>query len=160
MKIRIGVISDTHLGHVSSELKEIYDKYLADKDLILHAGDIVSMEIVDFLRKKELEAVHGNMDPLEVKNLLPRRKVIELGPYRLGLTHGGGPSDGLEDRIWAEFRDVDVVVYGHSHRAVNHVREGVLVFNPGTATGFSHSGIHSIGILELDDTIRGEIIPL
>jgi len=133
---------------------------LSDKDVILHAGDIVSTEIVDFLSRKEFHGVHGNMDPPEVKELLPSKKVIELGPYRLGLIHGWGPSAGLGDRIWSEFQRVDVIVYGHSHHAANHIREGVLLFNPGTATGFSSSGIHTIGVLELDDTIRGEIISL
>ena len=162
MKIKIGVISDTHLSGVTGEFKQIYDKFLSDKDLILHAGDIVSPEIVDFLNRKNFHGVHGNMDPLEVTEMLPAKKIVELGPYRLGLVHGGGSSAGLEDRIWSEFRshNVDIIVYGHSHHAVNHVREGVLFFNPGTATGFSSSGIHSIGVLELDDTIHGEIITL
>lgn len=160
MKMTIGVISDTHLGRVTREFEQIYDRYLSDKDLILHAGDITSTVIVDFLSRKDFHGVYGNMDPYDVRDMLPDKKVIELGPYRLGLIHGGGPATGLEERVWSEFQNVDVIVYGHSHKAVNHIREGVLVFNPGTATGFSSSGIHSIGILELDDTIHGEIIVL
>jgi putative phosphoesterase len=162
MNFKIGVISDTHLGGLTREFNRIYNEFLADKDLILHAGDIVSAEIVGFLERKNFHGVHGNMDPLEVKEMLPAKKILKLGPYRLGLAHGGGPSAGLEERICSEFRghDVDIIVYGHSHHAVNHVREGVLLFNPGTATGFSSSGIQSIGILELDDTIHGEIIRL
>ncbi|MBW1703875.1 MAG: metallophosphoesterase family protein [Deltaproteobacteria bacterium] len=160
MKMKIGVISDTHLGRVTREFEQIYDRYLSDKDLVLHAGDITSAVIVDFLRRKDFHGVYGNMDPYDVRDMLPDKKVIELGPYRLGLIHGGGPSAGLEERVWSEFQNVDVIVYGHSHKAVNHIRDGVLVFNPGTATGFSSSGIHSIGILELDDTIHGEIIRL
>ena len=53
---------------------------------------------------------------------------------------------------------MDVIIYGHSHRAVSHEREGVLFFNPGTATGFSSEDIHTIGVLELGDSIQGEII--
>jgi len=160
MTTKIGVISDTHLRRVTGEIKAIYEHYLADKDLILHAGDIVSMEIVDFLGSKDFLGVHGNMDPPEVRELLPRKRVIEVGSCRVGLIHGGGPSSGLEDRVWGEFQRVDAIVYGHSHRAANHLREGVLFFNPGTATGFSHANVHSIGILEIDDAIRGEIIIL
>ncbi len=55
---------------------------------------------------------------------------------------------------------MDVIVYGHSHHTANHLRDDVLLFNPGTATGFSSSGTHSIGVLELDSTIRGKIITL
>jgi uncharacterized protein len=160
MDLKIGVISDTHLRRVSKEFKGIFKTYLADKDLILHAGDIVSEEIIDFLDKGALHAVHGNMDPFEVQRRLPAKTIVEIGPYRIGLIHGWGPSAGLEDRIAAEFRGVDAVVYGHSHHAANHMRNGVLYFNPGTATGYASSGIHSVGILELGDTITGQIIPL
>jgi putative phosphoesterase len=61
--MKIGVLSDTHLNHVTNELKEIYDRYLSDTDLILHAGDIVSIEVVDFLSRNKFHGVHGNMDP-------------------------------------------------------------------------------------------------
>lgn len=157
---RIGVISDTHLRRVSKKFEEIYDKYLSDKDLILHAGDVLSPEILDFLSRKNFHGVHGNMDPFEVRNLLPSKKIIKIGSYRLGLIHGWGSSAGIEDRIWSQFRNVDAIVYGHSHKAANHVREGVLLFNPGTATGFSFTNTHTIGVLEVDDGIHGEIIRL
>ncbi len=160
MKMKIGVLSDTHLRRVSREFREIYDRYLFDKDVIMHAGDFVSTRVIDFLSSKSFHGVRGNMDTSEITRLLPGKKVIKLGPYRLGLIHGWGPSSGLEDRIWPEFEGVDVIVYGHSHHTANYVRDGVLLFNPGTATGFSSSGIHTIGVLELDDTIHGEIITL
>jgi putative phosphoesterase len=160
MKIKIGVLSDTHLRGINKGIRDIYDTYLSDMDLILHAGDIVSTEVVDFLSRKNFQGVYGNMDPLAVKRRLPGKEIIKLGDYRLGLIHGWGAAEGLEDRIINEFKAVDVIVYGHTHCAVNHVRENVLFFNPGTATGFSSSGIHSIGVLELDQTIHGEIITL
>jgi putative phosphoesterase len=160
MKMKIGVLSDTHLRRMTKGFREIYDKYLSDKDLILHAGDVVSIEIVNFLSRNSFHGVYGNMDPVELKERLSNKKIIKLGPYRIGLIHGWGASKGLEDRIWKEFQNVDIIVYGHTHHAASHMREGVLLFNPGTATGYSFSGIHTIGVLELDDTIRGEIISL
>ena len=129
-------------------------------DIIVHAGDIVSMEVVDFLSRKNLHAVHGNMDPADIKHYLPRKKVIQLEKFRIGLIHGGGASAGLEERVRGEFRDVDVIVYGHSHQAVNQMRMGVLMFNPGTATGYTYSGIHTLGLLKLDATVKGDVIPL
>jgi putative phosphoesterase len=90
--------------------------------------------------------------------MLPAKRVIEIGHYRLGLIHGWGFSAGLEARIRSEFNEVDVIIYGHSHQAVSHEREGVLFFNPGTATGFSSEGLHSIGVLELGNSIQGQII--
>ncbi len=158
--MKIGVLSDTHLRQLTKQFTEIYDEYLSDKDMILHAGDVVSPDIIDFLNAKNFHGVCGNMDPLEVKRVLPEKKVLKLGGYRLGLIHGWGRSDDLEDRILPLFNNMDVIVYGHSHIASNHVRDGVLFFNPGTATGYTASGTHSIGILELGEAVRGKIITL
>jgi len=160
METKIGVLSDTHLHRLTQDFRYMLDQFLGDVDLIFHAGDFVSAEIVEFLSRKNFHGVHGNMDPIEVKEALPEKKVIRLGPYRVGLIHGDGPSRGLEERIRAEFQNVDAIVYGHSHRAANYVKHGILFFNPGTATGFSFSRDHSIGILEVGETIRGEIIPI
>ncbi|MCF8084333.1 MAG: metallophosphatase family protein [Deltaproteobacteria bacterium] len=158
--MKIGVLSDTHLKEVTPEFTEIYDDYLADKDAIIHAGDVVSNAVIDFLARKPFYGVHGNMDPVEVKDRLPEKRIINLAGYTLGIVHGWGQPEGLEDRILPLFQDVDVLIYGHSHRGFNEMRGGVLLFNPGTATGFSFSGQHSIGVLDLDDMIRGEIIPI
>ncbi len=158
--MKIGVLSDTHLNRVTEGFKKIYDKYLSDKDLILHAGDVVSTDIVDFLSMKMFHGVCGNMDPSDVQGVLPSKKIIKIGSHRIGLIHGWGGHSDLEDRIRSEFREVDVIIYGHSHQAVSHKKNGILFFNPGTATGFSSSGLHSIGVLEVDKTIRGEIIEL
>ncbi len=154
------MLSDTHLRAVTRELKEISERRLADIDLVLHAGDVVSTEILDFLSKKKFHGVHGNMDPPEVRAALPGKMIVEVGPYRLGLIHGWGAAAGLENRIRPEFQDVDVIIYGHSHRPVNHLREGVLFFNPGTATGYSFEDRHTMGILEVGDAIHGEIVSL
>ena len=85
---------------------------------------------------------------------------MEVGHYRLGLIHGWGAASGLEERIRPLFPNVDVIIYGHSHIPANHVREGVLMFNPGTATGYSKNGSNSIGILEVSETVEGRIIPV
>ena len=158
--MKIGVLSDTHLYQITREFADIYHTYLSDADMIFHAGDVVSPDIVAFLEQNVFHGVQGNMDPLEVKALLPGKKIVEVGPHRLGIIHGWGSANGLEDRIFPLFPGVDVIIYGHTHMAANHVRDGVLFFNPGTATGFSASDDHSIGILEVGDTVQGRIIPI
>ena len=118
MGIRIGVVSDTHLKQVTEAFKEVFDKHLSDKDVILHAGDVVSAEVVDFLGTKDFHGVCGNMDPSEVKEILPVKKVVELGKYQLGLIHGWGSPFDLENRIWPECsrrgRDSSGQVHGGS----------------------------------------------
>ena len=161
MPTRIGVLSDTHLNRVTEDLAKIYDKYLADMDLILHAWDFVSPEIVEFfLARKDFHGVCGNMDPIDVREMLPEKKVLELGSFRIGLMHGWGSSQGLEMRLRPEFHNVDVIVYGHSHTPLNQIDNGILFFNPGTAAGYTLTQAHSIGILEISDTIEGRIIEI
>lgn len=156
--MKIGVISDTHLQRVSKELQEIFYRYLEDAEVILHAGDFVSYEIVSFLEQKDFHGVCGNMDPPEIKSILPYKRVLNLGEWKIGLIHGWGGPEGIEERIRGEFSDTDVIVYGHSHRAANHTMGGTLFFNPGAAMGFSTDGQHSIGLLTISDRIQGEII--
>lgn len=158
--MKIGVLSDTHLAKVTGELRQIYRQYLADKDYILHAGDYVSMEVVEFLDRGNFHGVYGNMDPIDVTKMLPEKMVLQLGSYRVGLIHGWGPSKGLSFRIQPKFQDVDVIVFGHAHEPMNQMRDGILFFNPGTAIGYRSSRSHTIGILELGKTVQGQIVPL
>lgn len=158
--MKIAILSDTHLKRVSETLEALFENHLSDKDLIVHAGDVVSLEIVDFLRQRPFHGVSGNMDPLDVQSVLPSKKIFEVEGHRFGLIHGWGPSGGLEERIQSQFTDVDVIIFGHSHHPLNRVKAGVLLFNPGTATGYSPEGVHSIGVLDVGESIRGEIITL
>lgn len=160
MAFTIGVISDTHLRQVTKEFERLYNEYLSDKDLIIHAGDIVCEDVIDFLSQKPLKAVCGNMDPFEVRKRLLPKQVIEIEGFRIGVIHGWGPSAGLEERIINEMPGVDVIVYGHSHYPANHIKQGVLMFNPGTATGYPSAGFNSIGILEIGNSVQGKIIKL
>lgn len=158
--VRIGVISDTHLKAVNSELVDIYEDYFFDVDMIFHAGDLVSVEVADYLSQKPLHVVQGNMDTMDVRERFPEKEIIEIDSFRLGLIHGWGSPFGIEGRIRSAFTNVHAIIYGHSHRPSNHVDKGVLFFNPGTATGFRIAGSNSIGILEITDHITGTIISL
>ncbi|MBN2060288.1 MAG: YfcE family phosphodiesterase [Deltaproteobacteria bacterium] len=156
--MKIGVLSDTHIIQVTGTLERIYKGYLEDMDMILHAGDFVSEEVVEYLNRGNFHGVQGNMDPVGVRGILPVKKTVRIGSYRLGLIHGWGGAEGIEDRIISEFADVDIIVYGHSHKSSSHFKNGIYFFNPGTAIGYHKFGTHTIGILEIDDDIQGEII--
>lgn len=158
--MKIGVISDTHLHEVNSELVDIYENYLSDVDMIVHAGDLVTLEIVDFISQKPIHVVQGNMDNMDIRERYPKKKIIEVNGFRLGLIHGWGSPFRIEKRIRSEFKDVHAIIYGHSHRPSNHIDKGIIFFNPGTATGFRISGSNSIGILDIGETIKGTIITL
>jgi uncharacterized protein len=160
MSMRIGVLSDTHIHRVSRDFRDLLDHHFSQVDVLFHAGDYTSPVVVEFLSSKNFHGVYGNMDPLGIRAVLPEKKIVELGGFRFGLIHGWGSSAGLEEKVLGQFTDVDVIVYGHSHKPMNDVVQGVLLFNPGTASGYSSYGVHSIGILECGDMVKGEIIDL
>ena len=157
---RLGVIADTHLASPDATLERIVRQYFSDVDMILHLGDYVNYAVAAYLiGNKKLIGVAGNMDPPEIRNAFPFKHVLELGNFRIGLIHGWGAPFGLERKIWKEFGDVHAVVYGHTHKAVNHRKHGVLFFNPGSARA-SFFGEPTVGILLVENTIQGEIIHL
>ncbi|HUU41336.1 MAG TPA: metallophosphoesterase family protein [Desulfatiglandales bacterium] len=158
--MKIGVISDTHLKDVNSRLMDIYRDYFSGVDMIIHAGDLVSAKIADFLSQKPLHVVQGNMDSSDIKERFPNKKIIEVNGFRLGLIHGWGSPFGIEKRMSSEFNDVHAIIYGHSHMPANHIDNGILFFNPGTAMGFKVSWSNSIGILDIEESVKGTIIKL
>ncbi|MCK4535476.1 MAG: metallophosphoesterase [Desulfuromonadales bacterium] len=158
---RIGVLSDTHLAATSEALAflvDLADSYFAGVDMILHAGDVVAPEILQGFTHCPVMAVRGNMDPATPG--IPDKRVIEVGPARIGLMHGWGASYDLEERLLNEFSDaeLDVLVFGHSHRPVCRFHDGILLFNPGSATDRRQAPYHSVGILEIGEKISGKII--
>jgi len=160
--MRIGVLADTHLREVTPFLEAIYARFLKDMDLILHAGDITSSKIILFLRQRPFAGVHGNMDGPEVRRALPSKQVIEVAGLRLGLIHGWGAPEGLEARVASQFEEVDIIVFGHSHQFGQRRLGRTLLFNPGTASGFSPTGKHTLGILEIgtEGEVRGDFFML
>lgn len=157
--MRIGVISDTHLHEPQTGLSARLQKAWGQVDLALHAGDLVNLAVLDCLPAPKVEAVCGNMCDHVAASTLPDRRIIEVAGKRIGLIHGWGAALGLASRVLGEFSDVDVVVFGHSHRPMNAVKNGVLLFNPGSASRNFFGGA-SVGVLTVGDAITGEIIKL
>jgi putative phosphoesterase len=160
--MKIGVLSDTHLKEPNSEFKKLIEFHFKDVNKILHAGDFIHWSIAEYLAGlKELIAVCGNMDPPEIQKAFPRKRVIELKEFRVGLVHGGGPPFGIESRVKEEFdeNEVNAIVYGHTHASANHQVKNILFFNPGSPTRpFIHRP--TIGLLHIGEKIEGEIIKI
>jgi len=160
---RIGVISDTHIGEAwfdDTLLKTLQEEYFQDVDLILHAGDLVDPQILNSFSGCPVLAVCGNMDDPSVD--LAMRRVIIAGPFRIGLAHGRGAFNGLEQRLLREFSEenIDCMVYGHSHMPTCRRQGDQLLFNPGSPTDRRNAPFHSVGILEVGESIQGRIISL
>jgi putative phosphoesterase len=156
--MRIAVLADTHVNGLEHLPKKIIDA-LSTVDLIIHAGDFTDAQVLEELRQlREVKAVQGNMDSMELKTVLPVKEIVEIENKRIGITHGSGSPWGIEERVIEErvrkmFESdrIDVIVYGHSHKSQNKVIDDILFFNPGKATD-------SFGILTIDREAKGEII--
>lgn len=157
--MKIGVLSDTHLPSVATALPSAVFRIFRDADLILHAGDIVELSFLEELKSiAPVEAVAGNMDPPEVRLLLPHKKVITAGRFKLGLIHGKYRIDVQREMIRKEFDDVDCIVYGHSHTPFWGVENGIRYLNPGSPTDKRHAPFNSVAVLLAEQELRAEII--
>src|SRR5512136_1877372 len=127
--MKVGLVSDTHL---SDKVPEAIAKALAGVDLILHAGDLTSLDVLRHLETiAPVTAVQGNMDLPGVLLDLPLKTIVEADGRRIGLIHGhhvphpnrvlSQPLDfeAMHAYLLSEFRDegVDCIVYGLTHQA-------------------------------------------
>ncbi len=156
----VGIVSDTHLKP-HQPLPAALRKGLAGSDVILHAGDIACVEVLEILRGiAPVHAVCGNVDPPDLG--LPATLELHLAGFTVGLVHGHlGPGRTTEDRATRPFPGAQVVVFGHSHRPLIARREdGRLIVNPGSPT--QPRGIRpSYALLDLSgDLPAARLIPL
>jgi putative phosphoesterase len=158
--MQIGVISDTHAHQPTRKLQTLAAGIFKDMSLILHAGDLTQIAILDAFLGKQVIAVCGNMDSYDVTRALPSSRIVSVEGHHIGLTHGWGFYSGIEKRVMALFQDVQAIVYGHSHQPANHLRNGVLLFNPGSFSGSRVDGRSTVGILTVEKRkgISGEIV--
>ncbi len=162
--MKIGVISDTHIPDRAGDIpKEILDEF-KNVDMIIHVGDLVDLGVLKKLMTvcNNVRAVWGNMDPMEVRNKLPEKEVIEIGNYKIGIMHGYGPPHKLIELLTSVFKNdnVNLIIFGHSHYSVNEKKNGILFFNPGSPTDKLFSPYNSYGVIEINDRIEAKIIKI
>ena len=159
-KVKIGVISDTHLSGYDTRLARVVAQHFKDVDFILHAGDLVDLSVLDIFADIEVKAVSGNMDNMPVKDKLPEQLIVEIKGFTIGLIHGWGSPLGIEGKLLAKLGNVNCLVYGHTHKPSNYKEKSILFFNPGSAVDKRFANTRTIGILEIDKEIKGRIISI
>jgi len=121
---RIGVISDTH-GQVPPAAAAV----LEEVSLIIHAGDLDTVEVLDQLRRiGPTLAVRGNMDRGPWAGRLPLADTVDVGGIRIHVRHILADID-----LDPAAADIGLVISGHTHRFEETRKNGVVYLNPGSA---------------------------
>lgn len=161
--MRIGVIADTHIPVFAKSLpRKVYD-YFKDCDLIIHAGDVVEMDVIKELEKlAETKVVTGNMDSFELRERFPEKCLLKVAGKKIGVVHGKGPGVKVRQTVRKAFRTKpDIIIFGHSHASFNEKIDGILFFNPGTATNDVRAESCTFGIIEIEGgDVRAEIVEI
>jgi uncharacterized protein len=161
----IGLISDTHIPEAAPDMwPQVYEAF-SHVDLILHAGDLHVLDVVDRLeRLAPIYVARGNGDdggagrPVVPEDPRLRNSwIIDLDGFRVGMTHAFEFPEWPPYRTFDKMLDysfggpVDIVVCGHTHvsQVINY--KGVLVVNPGSPMfpRNMQTSLGNIGYLEL-----------
>lgn len=132
----IGVLSDTHIPERADEIPEPVFQTFNGVDMILHAGDLVSLEVMEQLEEiAPTHCVQGNMDRYYGLDI-PKRDIITADGIKLGLDHGEvyPRGDTQQLKYIALEMGVEVLITGHTHWAFIKKVDGILLLNPGTPT--------------------------
>lgn len=155
---RILVISDTHYyrRRQKVDLSEIIldDDGKVAYDGIIHCGDLEESDFLEELNSYGISvfAVLGNNYDYFLERELPRRRIVEIDGYRIGVVHGNGNSGSAIENARREFMtdNVDLVLFGHSHVACIEKKGCISYMNPGSLSG-SRSGPESYGIVNIKE---------
>jgi putative phosphoesterase len=121
---RIGIISDTH-GLLRPEAIAA----LRGSELLLHAGDVGKVEILDELRNiAPVVAIRGNVDTASWCSSLRETEVVQTEAATFYLIHNIADLD-LNPAV----AGIHIVLFGHSHQPTQYKKNGVLYINPGSA---------------------------
>ncbi|MBP3603531.1 MAG: metallophosphoesterase [Lachnospiraceae bacterium] len=147
--MKVLIVSDTH--RYNENYLRVLEK-VAPVDMVVHCGDIEGSEyLIAQSAACPVQMVQGNNDFFSD---LPREKEFYIGKYKVWLTHGHTYGVMVSDRyikMEAIERNVDIVMYGHSHRPVVDFGDGIIAINPGSLTYPRQEGKKpSFIIMELD----------
>ena len=143
----VGVISDTHGLLPPGAIKS-----LNGVDLIIHAGDVGSTEVLDELQSiAPVVAVRGNMDMIEGLKELPETEAIKVGDVLLYAIHDINRLD-----IAPSKDGFKAVIFGHLHCPSVTEQRGVIFLNPGSAAQPRRNYPPSLALLH----IRGNSIKI
>ena len=162
--MRVLVLSDTHAPNRWRRIPGGMIHELRGADLILHAGDVSTPEVLDELAEyAPVRVVMGNVDGPGVRQWGATRWLdVELEGVRIGMMHDVGDLSVAGRRMANFFDSPDLVIHGHTHVPGDVVRDGVRMLNPGSPTDKRGQLYGTFAVLDLaDGQIDGiRIVPL
>lgn len=166
-RVRVGVLSDTHIPECRRELwPQVFDAF-RDVDCILHGGDLHELHVLERLHEvaPTLSARGNGEDGSGGRPQQPEHPRLQeswdltLGGARVGITHdlpiperSHYPLDRAIERYFGGGR-FDALVYGHSHVEALDVIDGTVCLNPGSPT-YPHNlevQLGTIAFIDIDD---------
>lgn len=137
--MKVGIISDTH-GLLRPEVIE----HLKGSSLILHAGDINRQEILDQLEEiAPVKVVRGNNDKEWARDI-PYLQSVDCCGFHILMSH-------KKKDVPDDLSDVDLVVYGHSHKYADKLEKGVRWLNPGSCGPRRFNQEITMAVMELQE---------
>ncbi len=145
--MKIGIISDTHkkLGRA----KKVIDLLVEEKiEFLLHAGDIVRVELLEYIESKNLKyvAVLGNND-YHLCNLVDKFNLVNE-PYYFKLANKTWKL--MHHPTYMFPLDTDIIVYGHTHDVDISFNGKNLILNPGEVCARDH-GFSTCMTLDIEE---------
>jgi putative phosphoesterase len=157
---RITVLSDTHIPQRAKDIPQRLWEEIKQADLVLHAGDVVTPLVLENIAQyTPIRAVRGNMDSVELQTVLPDQDLVEIEGVKIGLAHGRGVPNQVKFYVQSLFegQDLQVLVFGHSHRPELTKENGVWYLNPGSPTDKIFTPYLSYAQMEVDKGCITEI---
>ena len=162
--MRVVLLSDTHSPRFWKGVPDAVAAHLGSADLVLHAGDVCTADVLDDLaRFAPVHVVMGNNDLPEVAGWgAPETLELELEGVRVAMVHDSGAKAGRPARLRRRFPTADLVVFGHSHIPMDLTEGDLRIVNPGSPSDKRRQPHRTLALLDLaDGAVRGlEIVDL
>ena len=150
----IGVISDTHIPERAVKIPETVFKAFEDVELIFHAGDLVSLDVLHELENlAPTWCVQGNVDRM-CGLKLPKQEIIKIEGIKIGLDHGEvyPRGDTQQLKYIGMEMGVEVLISGHTHISFIKEVDNMLLLNPGSPT-VPRLSDPSVMVAEIDNKV-------
>lgn len=162
--VNVVVLADTHAPRRWRGVPERVAEHLRSADVILHAGDVCTAEVLDELSTfAPVHAVRGNNDGPDIEDWgAPETLLLDLDGLAVGMIHDSGPATGRLTRMRRVFPDRRLVVFGHSHIPLDTCDDSLRLFNPGSPTDRRRQPYGTLGLLAVENghLVDARIVPV